>query len=158
MGQYKCTFFFSFSRKWLWIGRGTSRGLLRRKWYLWWCKLRHYGRERLRYATTYASLKQIRVLISVHYHNQLKKNPYFEINAWRKNIQFLLSIKHTSWTYSLVSKGCDSTFSSTANEEEAEGVYQEDSPIEDIATEDDTYDTLEQNDLRTWSTFLKELM
>ncbi|PFX19787.1 Isoaspartyl peptidase/L-asparaginase [Stylophora pistillata] len=32
------------------------------------------------------------------------------------------------------------------NEEEAEGVYQEDSPVEDTTTEDDNYDTPELND------------
>ena len=77
----------------------------------------------------------------MHYHNQQKENPYFELNA-RKNI-------YRSCTYSLVSKDRGSTFSSAANEEEAEGVHQEDSSVEDTATEDDTYDTPELNDLGT---------
>lgn len=47
---------------------------------------------------------------------------------------------------------------SAAKEEEAEGVYQEDSPVEETATEDDNYDTPEQNDLSTLSIFLQELM
>ena len=68
-----------------------------------------------------------------------------------KVIQFIFSIKHRSCTYSLVSKRHGSTFSSAAKEEEAEGVYQEDSPVEETATEDDNYDTPEQNDLSTLS-------
>ena len=66
-----------------------------------------------------------------------------------KDIEFLFTIKHISCTYSLVSKDRGSTFSSAANEEEAEGVHQEDSSVEDTATEDDTYDTPELNDLGT---------
>lgn len=54
-------------------------------------------------------------------------------------------MKHWSCTYSLVSKGRGSTFSSIENEEE--GLDQGDSPVEDTATEYDAYDTAEQSDL-----------
>lgn len=75
-----------------------------------------------------------------------------------KYLQFLFSMKHWSCTYSLVSKGRGSTFSSIENEEEAEGLDQGDSPVEDTATEYDAYDTAEQSDLGMKSTFLQELM